>query len=103
MVGELRRHLAASCLQALQPDFIILDEFQRFRHLLRTDNPAGELASELFGYSNATTRAKVLLLSATPYRMLTTPEEADEDHYVDFLDALGFLSSDRIGNAERLF
>jgi len=103
MVGELRRHLAASCLQALQPDFIILDEFQRFRHLLRTDNPAGELAGELFGYSNATTRAKVLLLSATPYRMLTTPEEADEDHYVDFLDTLGFLSPDRVGNAERLF
>ena len=33
-VGELRALLAASCIAALEPDLIILDEFQRFGHLL---------------------------------------------------------------------
>jgi hypothetical protein len=34
LVGELRGLLAVTCLKALQPDLIILDEFQRFKYLL---------------------------------------------------------------------
>jgi hypothetical protein len=43
-IGELRRLLARECLAALEPDLIILDEFQRFKHLL-------EEKSEGFGMS----------------------------------------------------
>ena len=49
-VGALRDQLAQVCMSALEPDLIILDEFQRFKHLLRTDEPAGELAQQLFGF-----------------------------------------------------
>ena len=36
IVGKLRQLLAAVCVQALEPDLIILDEFQRFKPLLET-------------------------------------------------------------------
>lgn len=72
LVGRLRKRLSHCCVEALKPDLIILDEFQRFRDLLHGDTEAGELAQELFEYSGADGRAtRTLLLSATPYRMLT--------------------------------
>ena len=78
----------------MKPDLIILDEFQRFRDLLHADTEAGELAQELFEYSGADGRAtRTLLLSATPYRMLTLAGDDSEegDHYQDFIETLGFL------------
>lgn len=94
-VSHLRRHLAASCLQALEPDLIILDEFQRFRSLLNHDdgNPAGQLASDMFTYQNedGSEQARVLLLSATPYKMYTMSDEQSDDHYQDFISTIGFL------------
>jgi hypothetical protein len=87
-VGELRAHLAASCIAALEPDLIILDEFQRFSHLLEGADDAGQLARELFTFKDVA----VLLLSATPYKMYTGAEEAlGEDHYRDFVRTLRFL------------
>src|SRR5207245_4606867 len=44
MVGELRGLLASTCLIALEPDLIILDEFQRFKHLLDGTDKASTLA-----------------------------------------------------------
>ena len=44
LIGELRGLLAAACVEALEPDLVILDEFQRFRHLL-VDDPDSEAAS----------------------------------------------------------
>ena len=64
-IGELRRVLARVCLASLEPDLIILDEFQRFKHLLEEDSEAGELARDLFN-ADAGEGARVLLLSATP-------------------------------------
>ncbi|MDQ3818009.1 MAG: hypothetical protein M3362_09985 [Acidobacteriota bacterium] len=91
IVGELRALLAATCLVALQPDLIILDEFQRFKHLLDGTDKASDLARDLFEYPEA----RVLLLSATPYKMYTiTDEENTEDHYKDFLRTLQFLKND---------
>ena len=87
LVGELRRTLATSCIDGLEPDLVILDEFQRFRNLLSPDDPTGDLARMLFRHQDA----KVLLLSATPYKMFTRDIEADEDHHVDFLHTLDFL------------
>jgi hypothetical protein len=69
-IGEVRRLLASVCLLALEPDLIIMDEFQRFKHLLDEESDAGELAGDLFE-SEAGQRARVLLLSATPYRGLS--------------------------------
>lgn len=90
LVGRLRRTLAGVCVDALEPDLVILDEFQRFRDLLGTDTEAGELAHALMAYPDA----RVLLLSATPYRMLTLYDEDEEDHYRDFVDTLRFLYGD---------
>ncbi len=72
------------CVSALEPDLVILDEFQRFKHLLRTDEPAGELAQQLFAFRDHRGEpARVLLLSATPYKMYTVSEDVDDDHYAD--------------------
>jgi hypothetical protein len=90
LTGELRAALARASVDALKPDLIILDEFQRFRHLLDPEEPAGELAHALFEHGEA----RVLLLSATPYKPFTYAEERadDEDHYRDLFETLGFLA-----------
>jgi hypothetical protein len=93
-LSDIRRFLAKVCLRAVEPDLIILDEFQRFKHLLSTDSPAGELANDLFDYTAGGSSARVLLLSATPYKMLSLHHEVDDDHYSDFLTTLKFLDAD---------
>lgn len=98
-ISELRALLVRSCLKALEPDLIILDEFQRFKHLMYGEEgedesalSARELARELFSYADENSEARVLLLSATPYKMYTTADEAVvEDHYRDFLKTFEFL------------
>lgn len=83
-------------------DLIILDEFQRFKHLLEQESEAGELARHLFD-SDAGHGARVLLLSATPYRGLSLHHETDDDHYGDFLALLRFLEDgDAVGCKEVL-
>jgi hypothetical protein len=95
LIGELRTTLAVTCLGALNPDLIIMDEFQRFKHLFQDGNDAGALAGRLFKQTEQKTGTKILLLSATPYKMYTLYEEAEtDDHYGDFLDTLSFLNKD---------
>ena len=99
LIAELRSLLAKSCIGALEPDLIILDEFQRFKHLLepREGDEAAELARMLFEWQDESTdaQARVLLLSATPYKMYTLAQEAEEDdHYADFLRTVAFLQGD---------
>ncbi|MCK4819480.1 DEAD/DEAH box helicase, partial [bacterium] len=65
IIGRLRSILAQVCLQALEPDLVILDEFQRFKHLLSGDDEASMLARDMFTYSDEHTDVRVLLLSAT--------------------------------------
>lgn len=105
VVGELRSLLARTCLHSLEPDLIILDEFQRFKHLLEGGDPASELAKDLFNYEDERTKARTLLVSATPYKMYTVSDERErDDHYADFLRTLTFLVNDeqRSGHFERL-
>ena len=92
LIGELRRALAKCCLDALEPDLIILDEFQRFRDLLAEpeSSPSAELANALFNHSD---QLRVLLLSATPYKMYAAHHE-DENHYGDFIATARFLLGD---------
>jgi hypothetical protein len=106
LIGKLRNILARVCIDTVQPDLIILDEFQRFKDLLGTDDtdpsPEAELAHQLFSYRTPEkNRVALLLLSATPYRMFTTAQESTtnhaidgEDHYRDFLQTLEFLVGD---------
>ena len=92
LIAELRAQLAKVSVETLQPDLVILDEFQRFRYILDLEHggPAAELAHHLFDYR----AARVLLLSATPYKAFTLAEEerAGEDHFADFMRTLGFLA-----------
>jgi hypothetical protein len=86
-VGALRAVLAASCVDTLKPDLVILDEFQRFSHLLDdSDDDASLLARAVFNYPGV----RVLLLSATPYKMYTLTDDG-EDHYRDFVRTVRFL------------
>lgn len=95
IIGDLRSLLAMACLGALKPKLIILDEFQRFKHLLGNSESHNELARNLFEQPGA----KILLLSATPYKMYTLDHESDEDHYEDFKQTLDFLEN-RKGEAD---
>ena len=95
VVGELRAILAKVCVGALEPDLVILDEFQRFRALLEPteSNTAVELAQSLFNAVTPEGRlVRMLLLSATPYKLYTSDAEIErEDHYEDFLATTRFL------------
>lgn len=93
LIGQLRTELAKVCVQALNPNLVILDEFQRFKYLLTEKNGgAAQLAKQLF---ESSPRVRVLLLSATPYRMLVlNHERQQEDHYPDFVQTLEFLYQD---------
>lgn len=94
VIGRLRGILSHVCVSALEPDLVILDEFQRFPQLLHGDTDAALLAQQIFNFRDeAGNRARTLLLSATPYRMLTLSgdDPAEGDHYKEFLDTLRFL------------
>jgi len=92
LIGGLRRILADSCIKALEPDLVIMDEFQRFKHLLEDgEDSASQLARKLFNYEDV----RVLLVSATPYKMYTVGHESDQDdHYQDFMRTIQFLMDD---------
>ncbi len=100
IISELRRVLAGACVHALEPDLVILDEFQRFKSLLGTQgserDAAAGLAQELFqAKAHDDKRVRTLLLSATPYKLYTADAEIEhEEHYQDFLDTTRFLLGD---------
>jgi len=98
LIGEIRRVMAIVGIAALQPDLVVLDEFQRFKDLLNPDpeNFAAELAQRLFTHKDPETGrpTRCLLLSATPYRMYSTEDEVEGDHYKDFVSTCSFLFSD---------
>ena len=99
-IRQVREAMSWTGVQLLQPDLVILDEFQRFRDLLAesSDDWTGEIARTMFNYEHRgfNRSARVLLLSATPYVMHTTSAEAaagSDLHYEDFLDTYRFLAS----------
>ena len=107
IISELRRLLAGACLEALQPDLVILDEFQRFRNLLGAQgakrDAAADLAQELFQAEVHGKRVPTLLLSATPYKLYTADAEIEhEEHYEDFLATTRFLLGDDTVRVEEL-
>lgn len=108
-IGDIRRAMATVGISQLDPDLVILDEFQRFKDLLDPDGDtwAAQLAHRLFTHRDLATGrpTRTLLLSATPYRMYTLDEEEGEDHYEDFLRTCAFLMDDpeRVGALEGRF
>lgn len=88
LIGHLRNLVARAAVESLEPDLVILDEFQRFKDLLDADQPGADLAHAVFDQPTA----RVLLLSATPYKMYTLPDEPEgDDHYRDFTRTIEFL------------
>ena len=108
LISELRRVLAGACVGALEPDLVILDEFQRFKSLIDTEeaerNPAAELAQNLFqAVAHDGKRVRTLLLSATPYKLYTADAEIEhEEHYQDFLATTRFLLGDDDARVARI-
>ena len=101
LTARLRGALAAASVESLEPDLVILDEFQRFRHLIdpNSGSAASELAYHLFNYRDA----KVLLLSATPYKPYTTVAgDSEDDHYRDFMMTLEFLAGGDAAALQRI-
>jgi len=102
LIGKLRRKLAATCLRALEPTLIILDEFQRFKDLLSGDDEGARLAQQMFDLPGA----RLLLLSATPYKPYTLESEHESDiHALDFYKTLEFLYQNqaRLETVKELF
>ncbi|MBR2719773.1 MAG: hypothetical protein IKB74_00425 [Lentisphaeria bacterium] len=100
MLTEFRKHFAAFSAESLAPDLVIMDEFQRFRTLLSGEGDMAELAKR-FLQGDAENSPRVLLLSATPFKLYSTLEEAEasgEDQYREFKDVVKFLHS---GSSER--
>lgn len=97
LTGELRQLLALVCIDALEPDLVLLDEFQRFKALVNQDEAypdhSAQLAQRLLKRRNARGQpVRTLLLSATPYKLYTSDVEVEEDnHYTDFLATTRFL------------
>ena len=108
VIGKLRRVLAGACVHALEPDLVILDEFQRFKELLGTQgterHPAADFAQDLFqARAHDGKRVRTLLLSATPYKLYTADAEIEhEEHYEDFLATTRFLLGDDEARVEEL-
>ena len=96
IIGQLRVIFAKISLEKLEPDLVIMDEFQRFKYLLNSDpnSDTGMLANKFFHAKDV----RMLLLSATPFKMYSTPEEIDEarldEHYTEFLSVMNFLNED---------
>lgn len=99
IVAELRRGLQRAAIDHLKPHLVILDEVQRFRDVIEQEHSEDSIASRLFSRGTP-----VLILSATPYKMLTLPQEeqhagGEGEHYENFLKTVAFLQRRRDGTA----
>ncbi|MBO7451619.1 MAG: hypothetical protein J6U54_14735 [Clostridiales bacterium] len=98
ILRRIRVMFAEISVGMLQPDLVIMDEFQRFKYLIDADSEEtenGMIAKRFFETPNL----KVLLLSATPYKLYSTMEEIEEadnpdDYYKEFLQVMEFLTND---------
>lgn len=96
VIGALRKAMIDVCLEHMEADFFIMDEFQRYAQLLDSKDVTDEIATEqdmiakkVFGQEGA----KVLMLSATPFKAYTTQndEQLGQKHYEEFVKVLKFL------------
>jgi len=95
-IKELRKLLILANLEYLNPDLIILDEFQRFSKLLTDDNYEDKEIIEML-FSNE--KSKTLLLSATPYKLLDCK---NSEHYDEFYSLILWLNHNENKEVEEL-
>lgn len=101
IIAALRMAYAEISVEKLDPDIVIMDEFQRFKSLLdETDSEQSMLTRTFFNQEDT----KILLLSATPYKPYSTLEELNEngsdEHFSDFKTVVNFLNREAEENAE---
>ena len=94
MINKLRRIFAEISIDMLDPDLVIMDEFQRFNSLLEQGNDEQSMLANKF-FDDKRSNTKILLLSATPYKPYSTLEElntnGNDEHYQDFMKVMDFL------------
>ena len=102
IIGRLRRELAIRSAEALASDgLIIVDEFQRFSHLLDLSKIESDFAVRLAErlLTDTLPGRRVLLLSATPYRLPGGSLAPGEKPYADFVGLVRFLAGEGKANA----
>ena len=99
LIIKLRKTFAEISVDLLNPDLVIMDEFQRFRFLINNPDPETRCLTDKFLLKKTdklADKVRVLLLSATPYKLYSTLDELgdtnDDSHYQEFLDVMGFLN-----------
>ena len=99
IIIRLRKAFAEISVDMLNPDLVIMDEFQRFRFLINNKDPETKYLTDKFllkKTDNLADKVRVLLLSATPYKLYSTLDELgdsnEDEHYREFLDVMDFLN-----------
>lgn len=98
VVGSLRRHLALQSAEAMASNgLVIVDEFQRFASLFDLRKINSDIAVKLVDrlLSREVQDRRVLLLSATPYRIPGGETPAKETPYDDFVALVRFLADEK--------
>lgn len=108
LLNKGRQAMALTAIDDLSPDLIILDEFQRFRNVMQdamkaeeqdADGKSGNrIIEKLFRQGS-----KILMVSATPFKMLTTYSDSeDDDHHQNVVDVFSFLCENNQGTIATL-
>ncbi len=93
-ICNLRTIFSEISMDMLEPNLVIMDEFQRYRDLMKggEDTEENRLAQKMF---NAKSNPKILLVSATPYEPFATMEEVSQTGknkpFDDFKSLMEFL------------
>lgn len=102
IIYMLRRLMAEISVEIMDADLVIMDEFQRFSELINSEgySETALLAKKFFNSPKSDEEeVKILLLSATPYKLYSTLEEISEsqtdDHYEEFFQVVNFLFENR--------
>ena len=109
VVRKLRMVFAEISVEMLNPDLVIMDEFQRYKFLLESEtgeqNETGILAKRFLASDKQGRR--VLLLSATPFKYYETTAERLQDGeggaYKEFFDLVDFLFGKRSSEVKTLW
>jgi hypothetical protein len=102
LINRIRYCFAQISLGMLNPDLVIMDEFQRFKDLIEIDEDDysdSAMLSKKFLKDN--TDSCVLLLSATPYKPFSTLSEftdGEETHIKGFMRVMDFLMNGKDEN-----
>lgn len=95
VMNKLRVMFARISVSMLEPDLVIMDEFQRFKFLLSSDDSELGILAHSFLSGHDT---RVLLLSATPYKLYSTLEEIDENQLDEHYAELSYVFYEKIQN-----